>query len=398
MSKRARTQSESSYTLSNGSFNYKTPNEEAGVEVHHRVRQAKAGRPLDLEKLVNIICPPLKFKYTWPSNQLLWSENQEFVLETVCLDKFMLQGMKRLITDTSGNPVFVKGPPGNTDGAAYASSFKFEGGKWTYRAQNTCNNTVYLEFREFKKKSANAADPGTFTIDSPLNCWHRDQSQNTTHGQLPYNLLTSTEVMLQNNTNLSSWTVNNSSNPAVAGGLETINSAFIPCFKRPNRSSPQLRSNWDAGSVTKVELKPGQTFIYEVVINPFYLSKAKDMSNDLTTNNILQFYTRIVQIFMRSQFNTMDIDQDGAGPDTGATDNIANARAFAPGPGQIHIVKSFEANVRSIPNHKVNNVIEGSGNTITAGSGPFTSAFLDTIDSIAVHMDADDGQVKYNET
>lgn len=403
-------------SLSNNSFSYKAKNDDAGTEVHHKAKVLKSAPPLSFETLSNILCPNIRFKYTYPSFVVNWSDNQEKCLETINLHKTMVKDLKKVLVSYSGRGFanFFNG----SDLQNNASKLKFTGGKFVYRVMNTCTNTVFLEFREYKMKANKFRDSGYYTTQSPLRLFRQDQRNDVDIGQAGYGVFPLVIDQLSNESSLQDWSISTSIIPDISKG-EQISECTLPVGKRPARTSRELRRIYDAGSITKVELRPGQSFIYEVGIDPFFLPATYNMASDMSLDDEIQFYSRMVHMYCRSQFNTHDIDHDGVsaiGPDVTADRGIAsneyNVGSFAPGPGQIHVVKQFDFGCVSIPHSKNNTIVEGCYYAQTLGQGPFNN--LDS--NNAVHMDADAtdvpvgagapdqlnpqdlGQVKYNDT
>ena len=396
----------STNSLSNNSFSYSAKTDDAGVVLKHRVKKMKVGMPLKFKDVVDLLAPPIKYKFTYPTGFADWSANQEYVHESLCLDKKLYLNLKLQVANRNGR---LWGNVNAVDADLWQTNFKFNGGTFKYTVMNTCNNVVHLEFREYKMKKGLFKDKGLFTTESPLKLFNLDQSNVAGIGQLPYGAGNAPVLeQLKNDDYLQSWTVSNVSTPDSAD-FERINQAFIPVGKRPGRSSPQLRALYDAGSVTKVTLQPGQTFEYNVYIKPFYQHRSQNQQAFLDSNDVIQYYTRVVQIFCKSGWNVNDIDKDGAGVGdiTGAAINQNNLNAFAPGPGNIHIAKQFEMDAVAIPFTKTsNNVVEGSydieGLLKIIGQGPFSSNITNPI-----RMDADNpanttgsnlDQVSYNQT
>jgi len=391
-------------SLSNDSFSYKSKSDDAGVVLKHKVKKTKVGIPLKFKDVVDLLAPPIKYKFTYPTGFADWSANQEYVHESLCLDKKLYLNLKLQVANRNGR---LWGNVNAVDADLWQTNFKFNGGTFKYIVMNTCNNVVHLEFREYKMKKGLYKDKGLYTTQSPLKLFNLDQSNVTNIGQLPYGSGNAPVLeQLVNDDYLQNWTVSNVAT-CDSADFERINQAFIPVGKRPGRSSPQLRALYDAGSITKVTLQPGQTFEYNVYIKPFYQHRSLSLQQFIAENDIIQYYTRVVQIFCKSGWNVNDIDKDDGGVDTGATNNQNNLNAFAPGPGNIHIAKQFELDAVAVPFAKTsNNVVEGSydisGLTKVAGYGPFSTTVINP-----TRMDADnpanttgvnEGQVNFNQT
>ena len=402
LKKRKLSFSSSNGSLTNDSYSYKAKNDDAGVELIHKKKVRKAGLPLNYKQLIRVMCPPLRSKYTYPSYIFKWTDNQEFVSESLCLHKKLLLDLKRLAVAHNGRTFATTLSTG--DGGLQPFQFKFNGGKFKYRVMNTCMNTVHIEFREYKMKKGLFKDKGLYTTESPLRIWNRDQSNVVATGQTPQGPVPLGIMdQLTNESYLQTWSVANTTLCDIENG-EQINAATIPVGKRPTRMSIELKRMFDKGSTTKVTLHPGQSFVYEVAVDPFYMPSSIGQSLNISSDDEIQFYTRIVQIFCKSQFNHMDIDTQagpvapvpplttGEGDDAGALDTPANVKGFCPGPGQVHLTKEFDIECVPIPTTKFNNVIEGSYGTSTAGEGPFVGIDSD----YATHMDADSTQIPQN--
>ena len=290
LKKRKLSFSSSNGSLTNDSFSYKAKNDDAGVELTHKKKLRKAGLPLNYEQLVRVICPPLRNKYTYPSYTFNWTDNQEFVSESLCLHKKLLLDLKKLVAAHNGRNWAVSSL---SDGNLNPYQFKFNGGKFKYRVMNTCMNVVHIEFREYKMKKGLFKEKGLYTTESPLRLWNRDQSNNLAHGQQPNGSAPVVIDQLLNESYLQSWSVFNSTLCDIDNG-EQINAATIPVGKRPSRMSIELKRMYDKGSTTKVTLHPGQSFVYEVAIDYLHTNPIEDYienAEGVTLNKIKKVIT-----------------------------------------------------------------------------------------------------------
>lgn len=348
------TQSESRMRMSNSvtALGRRKNEGDGSREFKRKASGARAPFVFAYKTLVDSVCPPWTHKNTCVSSKHGWNVNQELVLEYLLMDKDFVRKymLKSLTSDV--NPFNNYIALGNTDGYMDQMRVKFEGGKFAYTIINTCTNTVYLEFREYKLKGDFFAT-GHLPANGPLRMWQMDQYNSNTPGELT-GIYQGDQLPYSNNAPgdddfLAKWLITAQS-PDTKG---LVNAATIPPMKRPQKCSPQLHKTYDLGPVTKVTLHPGDTFVYETRVNHFFLPGIKAFTNE-STSNIVQPYSRFVQVFCRSEFNV---------------DNTDSSK-MAPGPGNISVGCEYVLHWRGMPQSKKNMYVESSDNydAITAGT------------------------------
>lgn len=244
-----------------------------------------------------------------------------------------------------------------TPSAQVQQLIKFEGGRYRFRFINTCSNAIHFEFRQFKGATASLQVGHKASTKSPLFLWSTDQANTAEFGDLPFPAQISGQNP-ENTARLAGWTISNSTNVVALeanatistltyGGL--INYATLPAMKRPQRSSPLLHSQYDKIAASKIVLKPGDTFVYDIRINPFTVDGAFGYNQAI--DSLIQYYSRVLWIFARGEFNVDNLDKS----------------KMAPGPCSYSCVLETEFNWRAVPRFKVNNFYEQSNNTATLG-------------------------------
>ena len=340
--------SETRKRLRNTSATYGEAKSEGNKEYRRKASAARVAFNMPISDIVNTIAPPWTLKTTGLPENYSWSANQERVVEFLLMDKDFVKlcGNKGLSSDvrTTGglhtvNISTTPGPP--SDYVMDQFKVRFEGGSYQYTFMNVCTNTIHLEFREYKMKG-DFYSQGLKVPESPLNLFRNDQYSTSVNldGFLVGDQPPASNVNPIDDYYLSQWPIASVTNPI--GSLRVINEALIPPMKRPQKSSSQLHRHYDLGEKTKVVLKPGDTFVYETRINPFFLP-LKQLTSE-SVDNLIQPYSRIVQVFMRSQFNT----------------DVSNLDHLAPGPGSVTIGLEYKLHWRGVPHVKKNMFIENT--------------------------------------
>lgn len=356
----------------------KDKDKEGANEYAHHESATRIAKPIGLKELNDMLAPQWTEKvYHVAHTKKTYTANTELVLEFCLMDKnFVLDRLRKVVEVSPfqalmlnaarvGNAALPAVPAGSivSPGTVFPSSaaqylVKFEGGKYTYTFMNTCSNTIHFEFRQYKLAPESLKVGAKLSTKSPLKCFQTDQANTWETGDLPFAMSGDGSTYQPDNTaRLANWTITNAAELAAAEASPDANlashglvcSANIPAFKRPNRSSPLLHGLYNQIAVLKIKLKPGDTFVYDIRINPFTTSGVQ--GQNLPTDYLVQYYSRILQVYARSEFNV---------------DNLAGGN-MATGPGQFAIVSSHTLNWRAVPQFKSNNVIEQAITTATLG-------------------------------
>ena len=341
---------------------------EGSNNYEHKESGNRVPNLIGLQEINDILAPQWTEKRYYNIGKIAIPPNCENIQEYCLMDRnFVWQRMRKSVGINPIQLLLTQSVPGGTlSGVAQdvTQQVRYEGGKYTFNIMNTCNNTLYFEFRQYKI-DPNLGNTGAIASNrSPLICFQTDQQNTHDFGDLPYPAATAGAVEggLPSNTNrLSDWSVTNAGEVASADSNVNaqlsnsgyINSALLPAFKRPQRSSPQLHKAYNQVQVLKVTLKPGDTFVYEVRINPFIINGADQFVN---SSGVIQYYSRVVHMYCRAEFNASNL--------------VGQSGLMATGPGSYIVNGSYIHNWRAVPKMKKNIFIESSA---TAGElGPYS--------------------------